>query len=120
MEKINKTKDNKPQTIVGKAKAQANDSKTVKIQANKDTSNPDLRKKMKDRIIQYYIARMEGSDPKKFSRKHQSKSMERVRHSIEKQLRKTENISFSDRRISTKMPKHLFCGKRGDGKTDRR
>lgn len=26
----------------------------------------------------------------------------------------------SDRRIPTKMPKHLFSGKRGNGKTDRR
>ena len=26
----------------------------------------------------------------------------------------------SDRKITTKMPKHLFAGKRGSGKTDRR
>jgi len=26
----------------------------------------------------------------------------------------------SDRKIVTKMPKHLFSGKRGNGKTDRR
>ena len=26
----------------------------------------------------------------------------------------------SDRKITTKMPRHLFAGKRGSGKTDRR
>jgi len=30
------------------------------------------------------------------------------------------HASESDRRIPTKMPKHLFSGKRGNGKTDRR
>ena len=36
------------------------------------------------------------------------------------QLDKMGRASESDRRIPTKMPKHLFSGKRGNGKTDRR
>ncbi|CAB4058829.1 NOG1 [Lepeophtheirus salmonis] len=47
---------------------------------------------------------------------------------INKMNKKTQNKSFnkfgkvgeSDRKITTKMPKHLFAGKRGSGKTDRR
>eukprot|EP00096_Caligus_rogercresseyi_P013974 TRINITY_DN6536_c0_g1_i1.p1 TRINITY_DN6536_c0_g1~~TRINITY_DN6536_c0_g1_i1.p1 ORF type:complete len:674 (-),score=201.45 TRINITY_DN6536_c0_g1_i1:95-2074(-) len=47
---------------------------------------------------------------------------------IKRMNKKTQNKSFnqlgkvgeSDRKITTKMPKHLFAGKRGSGKTDRR
>lgn len=85
-----------------------------------DKNNPDLRKKMKERKIQFAISRMEGADPIKFSTKVQDKSMERVRHKIEKRLKKVENVNFADRKQVSKMPKHLYSGKRGMGKTDRR
>ena len=35
-------------------------------------------------------------------------------------ISKQGRASESDRRIPCKMPKHLFSGKRGNGKTDRR
>lgn len=85
-----------------------------------DTNDMSMRKKLRDRKIQFALSRMEGADPKKFSSKVQDQSMERVRHKIEKQLRKVENVTFADRVQTTKMPKHLFAGKRGNGKTDRR
>jgi nucleolar GTP-binding protein len=92
--------------------------KSVHMEIDKD--NPDLRRKMKERKIQFVISRMEGADPKKFSTKIQDQSMDRVRHKIEKRLKKTENVNFADRVQITKMPKHLYSGKRGNGKTDRR
>ena len=86
-----------------------------------DRDNMDMRKKMRDRKIKFALSRMEGADPKKLSIKSQeNKSMERARHKIEKQLKTTDKIHFSDRTQITKLPKHLFAGKRSNGKTDRR
>lgn len=84
------------------------------------TENQNLRNKMRDRKIKFALSRAEGADPKKFSSKVQDKSMERVRHQIEKKLKKVDNVNFADRTQVTKMPKHLYSGKRGNGKTDRR
>lgn len=39
---------------------------------------------------------------------------------IEKQWRNTGQKGETDKRIPTKMPRHLFSGKRGIGKADRR
>lgn len=85
-----------------------------------DRNNMDMRKKMRDRKIKFALSRMEGADPKKFSTKIQDQSMDRVRHKIEKRLKHTEQITFADRIQTTKMPKHLYSGKRSNGKTDRR
>lgn len=79
-----------------------------------------LRKKMRDRKIDFALARMDGADPLKHSLKVQDESMVRVRHKIEKRLKGQVNVNFSDRKITCKMPRHLYSGKRTDGKTDRR
>lgn len=84
------------------------------------TENQNLRNKMRNRKIKFALARAEGADPKKFSTKVQDKSMERVRHNIEKRLKKVDNINFADRTQIDKKPKHLNSGKRSNGKTDRR
>lgn len=85
-----------------------------------DKDNMSLRKKMRDRKIQFALARMEGADPQKLSTKVLTKSMDKIKHRIEKQLKKTDQINFADRTQVSKMPKHLFAGKRSNGKTDRR
>eukprot|EP01017_Pseudomicrothorax_dubius_P024675 TRINITY_DN2620_c0_g1_i10.p1 TRINITY_DN2620_c0_g1~~TRINITY_DN2620_c0_g1_i10.p1 ORF type:complete len:595 (+),score=179.50 TRINITY_DN2620_c0_g1_i10:65-1849(+) len=46
--------------------------------------------------------------------------MDRLRKKIQKEFRHTERATEADRSIPVKMPKHLFSGKRGIGKTDRR
>jgi nucleolar GTP-binding protein len=38
----------------------------------------------------------------------------------QRKMNKRAKIGEADRTIITKMPKHLFSGKRGIGKTDRR
>ncbi len=43
-----------------------------------------------------------------------------MRKKIEKRLKKTTQIHESDRMVTDSKPKHLFSGKRGAGKTDRR
>lgn len=51
------------------------------------------------------------------------KAVEKVRRMAKKAQKKTNQdarIGEADRRIYAKMPKHLFSGKRGQGKTDRR
>ena len=93
-------------------------TKQVAMEVDGDTR--DMKRKLRDRKIRFALDRMEGADPKKLSTKVQDKSMERVRHKIENKLRKTEAVSFADRKQTSKMPKHLFSGKRGNGKTDRR
>ena len=48
------------------------------------------------------------------------KKVEKMRIKDQYQMNKRGKASESDRRIPCKMPKHLFSGKRGNGKTDRR
>lgn len=43
-----------------------------------------------------------------------------ARHDIAKKVKKMCLKGEGDRFIGNKMPKHLFSGKRGTGKTDRR
>lgn len=94
---------------------------TQEIPMEVDRNDMTMRKKLRDRKIKYALSRMEGADPKKLStRTQENKSMERARHKIEKQLKFTDKIHFTDRTQVSKMPKHLFAGKRSNGKTDRR
>ena len=50
----------------------------------------------------------------------QEKTAQRKRQSAELQLRQHGRAGTADRVHTDKMPKHLFSGKRGIGKTDRR
>ena len=46
--------------------------------------------------------------------------MVRLKQKIQKEWKNTGISGESDRRVDVKLPKHLFSGKRGMGKTDRR
>lgn len=85
-----------------------------------DGDKSSMVKKLKDRKINFALGRMDGADPLKHSNKVQDESMVRVRHKIERRLKGTVNVTFADRKITTKKPRHLYSGKRTDGKTDRR
>ena len=50
----------------------------------------------------------------------QLKKAEKLAKKKQFKLNKFGHASESDRRIAIKKPKHLFSGKRGNGKTDRR
>ena len=44
----------------------------------------------------------------------------RLAKKINKRFKHTVNVNEADRVVSTKMPKHLFSGKRSNGKNQRR
>jgi hypothetical protein len=46
--------------------------------------------------------------------------MQRMRKKLQREWKNKGMSSDADRRIPVKMPKHLYCGIRGNGKTDRR
>ena len=50
----------------------------------------------------------------------QRKKVTKIARKAQKPMNKMAKIGEADRTIPTKMPKHLFSGKRGNGKTDRR
>lgn len=52
--------------------------------------------------------------------KPEEKAMQRMTKKIQKTHRQTAMQGATDRRITDSKPKHLFSGKRGIGKTDRR
>jgi len=65
--------------------------------------------------------RREGQTPQPLPYKIQTEESIRLAKKINKRVFKhTVNVSESDRVISTKKPKHLFSGKRSNGKNDRR
>jgi len=76
--------------------------------------------KLRQKKIDFALGRIEGSDPWEHSLKKFSEAEDRMRKKIEKRLRTNVSVSESDRRVSDSKPKHLFSGKGGKGKTDRR
>ena len=52
--------------------------------------------------------------------KSQGEKVDKIKKKSQLKLAKFGKAGESDRRILEKTPKHLFCGKRGIGKTDRR
>lgn len=80
----------------------------------------DEREKLRMQKIDYRKGRMEGSNPMEHSSKVHEETHDRLRKKIEKRLRKSVQVNEADRLIQTKKPKHLYSGKRGIGKTDRR
>jgi nucleolar GTP-binding protein len=65
-------------------------------------------------------SRREGSAPPRSLTRIETAESARLRKKIEKKYTKSPLINEADRRNVDKMPKHLFSGKRGIGKTDRR
>lgn len=79
-----------------------------------------LRERLRQRKIDFALGRMEGANPWEHSLKRFDEAEDRMRKKIEKRLWKTTQIHESDRKVTDSKPRHLFAGKRGNGKTDRR
>jgi hypothetical protein len=64
--------------------------------------------------------RREGSVPKPHPTRVVPEEQIRLAKKINKRFKHSININESDRMNITKKPKHLYTGKRSNGKTDRR
>jgi len=64
--------------------------------------------------------RREGSKPKRLAYKEEPEEYAKLARKITKRFKHSININEADRTIGTKMPKHLFSGKRSNSKNDRR
>lgn len=64
--------------------------------------------------------RREGNEPPRLPYKIEPAEHIRLAKKINKRFKHTVNVSESDRTISIKKPKHLYTGKRSNGKNDRR
>jgi len=85
-----------------------------------DQEEQPLRERLRQRKIDFALGRMEGANPREHSLKWFDEAEDRMRKKIEKWLWKTTQIHESDRKVTDSKPRHLFAGKRGNGKTDRR
>ena len=64
--------------------------------------------------------RREGSTPKYHPTRVVPEEHIRLAKKINKRFKHSINVNEADRVVSTKKPKHLYSGKRGIGKNDRR
>jgi len=91
-----------------------------RTEENRSVSRPPIKR-----------ARVEGSTARSLSKVPRDKSgikdaaqaakLKKMKNKMEeKKFNKWGKTGEADRRIATKMPKHLFAGKRGSGKTERR
>jgi nucleolar GTP-binding protein len=64
--------------------------------------------------------RREGSVPQMLPYKIQTEESIRLAKKINKRFKHTVNVNEADRVVNTKKPKHLYAGKRSNGKNQRR
>jgi len=64
--------------------------------------------------------RREGSVPQRHPSRIEPEEHTRLAKKINKRFKHTVNVNETDRIITAKKPKHLFAGKRGNGKNERR
>lgn len=64
--------------------------------------------------------RREGSVPKPHPTRVVPEEQIRLAKKINKRFKHSMNVNEADRMVATKKPKHLYTGKRSNGKNDRR
>lgn len=77
-----------------------------------------IRAKSKLRLMSK--GRREGSQPQRLPYKVVPEEHVRLAKKINKRFKHSININEADRVVTTKKPKHLYSGKRSNGKNDRR
>ena len=80
----------------------------------------NVKRQARSKLQSLRSSRREGSAPPRSLSRIETEEQGRLRRKIERKFKKSTAIHESDRRIADLMPKHLYSGKRGVGKADRR
>lgn len=79
-----------------------------------------LKVRSQSRLRALSQGRREGSTPRRDPQRPVPEEHIRLAKKINKRFKHSINIGEADRVVTTKKPKHLYSGKRGIGKNDRR
>ncbi len=79
-----------------------------------------LKIKSQSKLRSMSQGRREGTTPKRDPTKIVPEEHIRLAKKINKRFKHTVNVNEADRVVTAKKPKHLYAGKRGIGKNDRR
>jgi nucleolar GTP-binding protein len=88
--------------------------------SRKSMTPAQLRIKSQSKVRALSQGRREGTTPRRDPTKIVPEEHIRLAKKINKRFKHTINVNEADRVITAKKPKHLYAGKRGIGKNDRR
>lgn len=88
--------------------------------SRKSMTPAQLRIKSQSKVRALSQGRREGTTPRRDPNKIVPEEHIRLAKKINKRFKHTINVNEADRVITAKKPKHLYAGKRGIGKNDRR
>jgi len=108
------TQKKKRGELINKRKASSSRNQSM-ISAKMEEDEDVIRMDDED-----YEAKIKDLEMKKKDEKQKKLVVERMKRKISKKLNQSAQINEADKRIPTKMPRHLNSGHRGIGKTDRR
>jgi len=106
----------KRQDLINKRKQSTNSLKNSMVKSEKD----ELTEYGMDLDDEDYANKVKILEGKKKDDAQKKLVVERISRKIQKKLSRVCKIDHSDRRINSKLPKHLNSGHRGIGKTDYR
>ena len=79
-----------------------------------------LKVRSQSRLRQMSQGRREGSVPQRHPTRMVPEEQIRLAKKINKRFKHSISVNEADRVVTTKKPKHLYTGKRSNGKNDRR
>lgn len=97
-----------------------NDTREKSSKKTRSMTPAQLKISAKSKLRSMSKGRREGSVPKPHPTRVVPEEQIRLAKKINKRFKHTMNINEADRVNITKKPKHLYTGKRSNGKTDRR
>ena len=95
-------------------------SKKSKSKQMRSLTPAQLRIKSQSKVRSMSKGRREGSVPQPHPTRVVPEEHIRLAKKINKRFKHTVNVNEADRVVTAKKPKHLYAGKRGIGKNDRR
>merc|ERR1711970_1633804 len=102
---------------VARKRARMNDGEAMDVDENENGGTVSTRSKSRNRSQSHIRG---PTRDKSGMRPAQSDKARKMMKQNQKEMNQNARIGEADRRFMDKKPKHLFSGKRGMGKTDRR
>lgn len=97
------------------------DNRSAKQITKRTSLTPaQLKIRAKSKIRSMSKSRREGNEPQRLPYKIVPEEHVRLAKKINKRFKHSINVNEADRVVTTKKPKHLYTGKRSNGKNDRR
>ncbi len=97
-----------------------NESRGASKKSKRSMTPAQLKIRASSKVRSMSQGRREGSVPQPHPTRAAPEAHIRLAKKINKRFKHSINVNEADRVVSTKKPKHLYAGKRGIGKNDRR